>query len=223
MQKIDGKVIFTEIEEIVDPLHSALVVLDVQNTAVDLIFNKDEFITNIISLIHSAREKKIPVLYSKIQYVPLKYQSPAWIYTSNKLITRPRSPSEQGLSLAVQPAQDEIVINRRASGIIIDTASIFIGTEFERMVRNADINTLIFTGIATELGIESNARESLNRDFYTVVVSDAVSSFDRESHMRSLENMGKLITILPSTALVNNWSKILDGSDGGIVSGGAIQ
>jgi hypothetical protein len=36
-------------EEIVEPSHSALVVLDVQNIAVDLIFNKDEFITNLNS------------------------------------------------------------------------------------------------------------------------------------------------------------------------------
>ncbi|HZD81761.1 MAG TPA: isochorismatase family protein, partial [Nitrososphaeraceae archaeon] len=56
------------------------------------------------------------------------------------------------------------VINIRGSAIFIDTASIFIGTDFERLVRNAGINTLIFTGIATDLGVESNARESLNRD-----------------------------------------------------------
>jgi nicotinamidase-related amidase len=41
------------------------------------------------------------------------------------------------------------------SAIIIDTTSIFMDTNFGRVVRNAGINTLIFTGIATELGIES--------------------------------------------------------------------
>jgi hypothetical protein len=53
MQNIDGKIVFTEIEEIVDPSHSALVILGVQNHAVNLIFNKDEFITNLNSLVHS--------------------------------------------------------------------------------------------------------------------------------------------------------------------------
>ena len=67
----------------------------------------------------------------------------------------------------LEPAQDEIVMNLRTSAIFIDTASILIGTDFERLVRNAGINTLIFAGIATDLAIESNARESLNRDFYT--------------------------------------------------------
>jgi nicotinamidase-related amidase len=124
------------------------------------------------------------------------------------MMTRPRSPTEQGLELAIEPAQDEIVINMRGSALIIDTGSIFIGTDFERLVRNAGVDTLIFTGIATDLGVESNARESLNRDFYTVITADAVSSFDRESHMRSLENLRKIINVISSKELVNIWSKI---------------
>ena len=126
MHEIDGKIIFTEIKEIADPSHSALVVLAVQNIAVDLIFNKNEFIANLNSVIQAARKRKIPVFYTKIQYLPLKYQSSVWIYTSNKLITRPRSPNEQSLSLAIEPAQDEIVINMPTLGVIIDTAGIFI-------------------------------------------------------------------------------------------------
>jgi nicotinamidase-related amidase len=166
MQEIEGKIVLTEIEEIVDPpSHTALVILGAQNNAIDLIFNKNEFMISLISLVQSAREKKIPIFFSKIRYHPLKYQSSVWIYTSNRLITRPRSPSEQGLALAIEPAHDEIVINMRGSGIIIDTGSIFIETDFERLVRNLGISTLIFTGIATDLAVESNARESLNRDF----------------------------------------------------------
>lgn len=120
MQQIDGKIIFTEVEEIVDPSHTALVILGVQNNAVDLIFNKNEFMTGLNSVVRAAREKKIPVFFTKIQYHPLKYQSPAWIYTSNKLITRPSSPSEQGLALAIEPTQDEIVMNMRTSAIFIE-------------------------------------------------------------------------------------------------------
>jgi len=95
----------------------------------------------------------------------------------------------------------------RGSGIVIDTGIIFIGKDVERLVRNAGINTLIFTGIATDLAIESNARESL-RDFYTVIASDAVSSFDREWHMRSLENLRKIINVISSKDLINIWSRI---------------
>ena len=47
------------------------------------------------------------------------------------------------------------------------------------MRRNAGIITVIFTGIDTEYGIESSARDAFNRGFYSVVVSDCVSSPDR--------------------------------------------
>jgi nicotinamidase-related amidase len=77
--------------------------------------------------------------------------------------------------------EDEMVITKH-------TTSIFIGTDFERIIRNAEITTIVFTGIATELGVESSARDALNRDFYPVIVSYAVSSSDKDAHIRSLEH-----------------------------------
>ena len=57
-----------------------------------------------------------------------------------------------------------LAINRKEEMVITKhTASIFIGTDFERMIRNAGITTIIFSGIATELGVESDARDALNR------------------------------------------------------------
>jgi nicotinamidase-related amidase len=87
------------------------------------------------------------------------------------------------------------------------TASIFIGTDFERMIRNAGITTIIFSGISTELGIESSARDALNRDFYPIIVSDAVSSSDKDSHTRSLQNMERFLTVVIINELANIWSK----------------
>jgi nicotinamidase-related amidase len=52
------------------------------------------------------------------------------------------------------------------------------------MIRNAGITIVIFTGIATELVVESSARDALNRDFYSGVVSYAVSSPDKDAHAR---------------------------------------
>jgi ureidoacrylate peracid hydrolase len=100
---------------------------------------------------------------------------------------------------------DEMVINK-------DTASIFIDTGFERMLRNASIITVIFTGIATEGGAESSARDAFNRGFYSVVVSNCVSSPSKDGHERSLENMKNLITITSSKELENVWLKSTNGS-----------
>ena len=73
------------------------------------------------------------------------------------------------------------------------------------MVRNAGITTIIFTGIATELGVESSARDALNRDFYPVIVSDTVSSSDRDAHTRSLQNMERFLTVASTNELMDIW------------------
>jgi len=75
------------------------------------------------------------------------------------------------------------------------------------MLRNAGIITVALTGIATEFGIESSARDALNRGFCSVVVSDCVSSHDKYGHNRSFENMKNLMTIINSKDLENIWSK----------------
>jgi nicotinamidase-related amidase len=89
------------------------------------------------------------------------------------------------------------------------TGSIFIDTGFERMLRDAGIITVVFTGIATEGGVESSARDAFNRGFYPVVVSDCVSSPSKDGHERSLENMKNLVTIIHPKELENIWLKPL--------------
>lgn len=66
------------------------------------------------------------------------------------------------------------------------------------------ITTLIFTGIATEFGVESSARDASNRGFYPVVVSDCVSSMDKEAHERSLKNLDKLAIVKSSGELLKS-------------------
>ena len=203
MQDIDGKAIYSNVFEIVDPAHTALVVWDVQKMLVDSIFNKEEFMKNINFLIYAARKSKITVFYTSIEMLPTKYESSARLYTYNKLFARMQQSSiseKRDLSLAVNRKEDEILITKH-------TASIFIGTDFERITRNAGITTIIFSGISTELGIESSARDALNRDFYPVIVSDAVSSSDKDTHTRSLQNMEGFLTVISINDLANIWSK----------------
>ena len=45
---------------------------------------------------------------------------------------------------------------------------------------------MVFTGIATELGVESSARNTLNRDFYSIIVSDSIYSSDKDIHTPAL-------------------------------------
>jgi nicotinamidase-related amidase len=190
MQKIGDKIVYDTIEEILDPSHTALVAWDVQHALTKMIFNKEEFSRNLNSIVELARKSNIPIFFTSIQMLSKRFESSAIIYTLGKLgFDRLFEQfTTEDMDFTIKPKQNEIVINKH-------TASIFIDTGFERMLRNAGIITVVFTGIATEFGVESSARDAFNRGFYSVVISDCVSSPDKHGHNRSLENMKNLILL----------------------------
>ncbi len=184
------------IREIKKPENTALVVWDVQKALVERIFNKDELLGNVNRLIEAAHRKQIPVFFSRITPLPDRFES-----APQRLRYRRRGwpLTPDSLDLAISPAQDDIVVPK-------NTASIFVGTNFELMVRNAGITTLVFTGIATQFGIESSGRDASNRGFFAVIAKDAVSSYSKEGHERSLQNMENLLVLMTTGEILRMWS-----------------
>jgi nicotinamidase-related amidase len=162
---------------------------------VNNIYNKEEFLKNINKLIENARSKGMLIFFTKITPLPKEFESPARKYSSSKMKFKLSELPKEMFELAIEPKENEIVVNK-------NTASIFIGTNFELMCRNAGIETLIIAGIATEIGVESTARDAANRGFYVVVDSDASSSGDKEAHERSIQNMKKLFDVLPTEDII---------------------
>ncbi len=197
-----------KLNAIVDPDHTALVVWDVQNLLVNLIFNKEIFLNNLKSLINVARNNNLPIFYSKITPLPRKYESP---FRTLMLMKRfgvkdpdklphfliSESP-ESEIHKDVYPLEFDVVLNKH-------TTSIFIGTNFENMMRNRGIKTILFTGISTEMGIASSAKDSCNRGFYTVVIGDCVSSPEQEIHEATLKIMQKFCFVELSETVIKDW------------------
>ncbi|MGC8546758.1 MAG: isochorismatase family cysteine hydrolase [Thermoplasmata archaeon] len=176
-------------ERIIKNGKMALIVWDVQEALVSRIFNKEEFIKNLQKLIGKARETQIPIFYTKITPLPEKFESPV-----RKLSGFGRfNPGD--IVREVYPEEGDIVLNK-------NTASIFTGTNFEIMTRNAGINTLAFTGIATEIGVETSARHAQTLSYFPIIIEDAVSSGDKDAHERSLKNMAKLMPVIKSDELL---------------------
>jgi nicotinamidase-related amidase len=203
MKKIGDKIVYSTIEEILDPTHTALVIWDVLDAFTKIIFNEEQFSRNLNAIVELARKSNIPIFFTSNQMLSKRFESSAIIYTLGKLgfdrLFEQFKPED--MDFTIKPKEDEIVISKH-------TASIFIDTGFEHMLRNADIITIVFTGIATEFGVESSARDAFNRGFYSVVVSDCVSSPYKDGHERSLENMKNLITIINLKEIENVWLKL---------------
>ncbi len=204
MIKTNQTTVYGNLAEIIDPGHSCLVIWDVQKGLVDRIFNKEEFLNNLKALVENLR-KKMPIVYTLITPPPREFQSSWYLfntmrrYNVKELDKLPnfmaRGSKEREIPEVVKPAENDILLEKA-------TANIFIGTNFEYLMRNRGITTLLFTGIATEMGVESSARDAANRGFYSVVVSDCVSSMDREGHERSLKNLEKVVIVKSSGEIV---------------------
>ena len=107
----------------------------------------------------------------------------------------PGSPDRE-IPESVKPREGDLQLEK-------STPNIFLGTNFELMMKNRGIKTLIFTGIATEMGVEHSARDAAARGFYPVVVSDCVSSMNQEGHERSLANMTRMAMTVESKELLS--------------------
>ncbi|MGC8672501.1 MAG: isochorismatase family cysteine hydrolase [Thermoplasmata archaeon] len=181
-----------ELKDFLKPEKSVLVVWDVQEALVNAIFNREEFLKNLRIIIEKARSKSIPIFYTKITPLPEKFESQARKLFYSGVF----NPGD--IVQEIKPQQGDFILNK-------NTASIFVGTNFEYMIRNASIQTIFFTGIATEIGIETSARQAMSIGFLPVIVEDAVSSGDKEAHERSLANMRKMMTVMRSQEIMRIW------------------
>ena len=69
---------------------------------------------------------------------------------------------------------DHMVVKRRHSA--------FYQTDLEACLRWWGINTLIFSGVASEICVQSTLREAFNRDFDIILAKDAVAGWNQQAH-----------------------------------------
>jgi ureidoacrylate peracid hydrolase len=84
---------------------------------------------------------------------------------ARKILTRGSWDYEFVPEIAPQ-AQDIVVPKARYSG--------FCGTDLDNILRSRDIRHLIFIGIATNVCVESTLREAFHREYFCILVEDAV-------------------------------------------------
>ena len=90
--------------------------------------------------------------------------------------TMPASPPPPHASDLVPEAgmqTGDLVIAKRQRGA-------FYGTDLELQLRRREIKTLIMAGIATNIGVESTAREAFDRGYELVFAADAMTTMSSE-------------------------------------------
>jgi biuret amidohydrolase len=95
--------------------------------------------------------------------------------------------------LAPQP--NELIIDKNCS-------SPFNGTGIDQLLRNLEIRSLFVTGMATDMCVETTARDAADRGFDVVVVEDAVATFVEDHHRAALSALARVYTQVWTTGQV---------------------
>jgi nicotinamidase-related amidase len=79
----------------------------------------------------------------------------------------------------------------------------FAGTNLEQELRQRSVHTVVLTGISTNIGVESTARQGTGLGFSFVVVEDACAARDAADHRHAFEK------ILPRLGRVRSTEQVL--------------
>ncbi|MFF7135803.1 isochorismatase family protein [Streptomyces sp. NPDC008196] len=83
--------------------------------------------------------------------------------------------------------------------IVKRTIGAFQGTDLDAVLRERGVTTLVFGGIATNLGVESTARVALDLGYDLVFVEDAMAAFTAAEHDSSTRldfpRLGTVVTV----------------------------
>ncbi|TLU72122.1 pyrimidine utilization protein B [Lichenicoccus roseus] len=174
-----------------DPAQSALVVVDMQNAYaskggyLDLagfdISGAQAVIEAIVVAVRAAREAGMVVVWFQngwdADYIEAGGPGSPNFHKSNALKTMRQRPELAGTLLAkggwdyalvdaLQPQPGDIVIPK-------PRYSAFYNTQLDTLLRARGIRTLVFTGIATNVCVESTLRDGFFLEYFGIVLEDA--------------------------------------------------
>ena len=220
MIEVNGKQVFTELSELVDPGHAALVVVDMQRDFCKpggaferlgvSISMYPEMIPRLARLVEGARAAKVLVVYVLMTVLPGRAsESPAQIRFNMRMhlsqgegepIRYTEDGSEGHKLIPELTVEDgDLVVKKYRS-------SAFWGTNLDMLLRSNGVQTVIVSGCTTEGCVESSARDAMFNDYYVVIADDCVASDDREQHDASMLLMRNRFDIASSEQILREWS-----------------
>lgn len=169
-----------------DECKVAILIIDIIN---DFDFDDGErlfentklIVENIKLLKTEARKNNIPVIYVNDNFGK-------WKSNINVLVDHCINDNTLGKSIAetLKPEHDDyFVLKAKHSG--------FYSTTLSLLLEYLNVETLILTGITTDICIFFTANDAYMRDFKIIVPSDCTAAVYHERHTQALESMQRIV------------------------------
>jgi nicotinamidase-related amidase len=179
-----------------DPHKTALVLIDLQNSTLGISTAPHpaaQVVANSVKLAEAFRGHGAPVVYVRVDindFLQLPVDQPFKLGNT----PLPASASEIAPSARFQPG--DILLTKRHWGA-------FAGTNLAQQLKSRGVDTVVLTGISTNAGVESTARQGTGLGLGFVVVEDACSGQDGEQHRFAFEK------IFPRLCRVRSTNEVL--------------
>lgn len=216
MKEIDGKMVASSLEEVLDSEHTALIVVDPQN---DFCADEGAFakggksismckavVPKIRLILEAARKCGVFVVFTQQVTLPSGLSdSPSWIYRKVKAhkFTDYAVADTWGCRIVddLTPIDGEVVVEKHRP-------SAFTDTRLDLILRSNGIKSVAVTGVVTEGCLESTARDASLHDYYVVYLEDCIASTNREIHEATLKIAAfRGHDVITSDVVVDIWTK----------------
>jgi nicotinamidase-related amidase len=193
--------LLTTLRERVDPVHTALLVVDMQNDYIAVggaaaqrgldISMLVSVVPTVATLVEAARSAGVLVVYTQmamdadLRYLAdAEYQRRRLRWGDTPVVVEGTWGCEIVPELA--PEADDLVVRKhRASG--------FVGTDLDQILRSNRVRATVVTGVVTEGCVAATARGAMLADYELTVPLDAVGSCNQQLHDATLLLLGKEI------------------------------
>ena len=168
-----------------DPKHTAFVVIDLQKGIVAMRGDSPQVkavVANAARLLAAARQAGAQPVLVHVGFSP-------------DGADRLNPPADQPMRSAGVPPPDwmEFIpeLDRQPGDVAIFKRQwgAFYGTDLDLQLRRRNLGTIVICGIATEIGVESTARDAYERGYELIFASDAMTGTSAEGHSNSIERI----------------------------------
>jgi nicotinamidase-related amidase len=151
--------------------------MDVQRVIVGNYASDTDYLDHLNRAIGKARAADLPVIYVIVGFRPGFPEVSSRNKTFGALAAGNRFADDSATEIHpdVAPLPGDIVVTKRR-------VSAFSGSDLEVVLRSADVDTLVLTGIATSGVVLSTLRQAADLDYRLTVLSDACLDADPEVH-----------------------------------------
>jgi nicotinamidase-related amidase len=197
-----------------DPKVAALMVVDVQNDFCSSegscagrgqdVSAAQAMVPRLQRLLEEARGVSLPIVFIKTEHSEWT-DTPSWLYRKSQrtqLNTCRQGTWGAEFYDGIAPLPGErVVIKHRYSA--------FINTDLNTVLKARGVESVLVTGVATNVCVETTARDAYMYDYYVTLVEDCSAAYSEEVHKSTLKNIADHFgVVVTSDEIIALWKEL---------------